>query len=183
MEVLPVAALTPEQREQLDLDDLLAGRGIGRPRPRGRRLRIDEQLMRERWIAARRTILKHNPKDPILQSIQSRDFVPSRQHLREIEQIARIYRLHPFSKHADSRSAERDIPRHVVVEAIRLNWWRHGNTRNERVYQLPSNRSSTGHGIEVVVSRSTGRIVTVKNKGRDYQPEPPIWWIENTFIR
>ena len=183
MEVLPVAALTPEQREQLDLDDLVAGRGVGRPRPRGRRLRIDEQLMRERWIAARHTILKHNPKDPILQSIQSRDFVPSRQHLREIEQIARIYRLHPFSKHADIRRVERDVPRHVVVEAIRFGWWREGRTKNERVYHLPSEWSSTGRGVEVVVSVSTGRIVTVTNMGREYKPKLPRSWIENTFRR
>ena len=72
--------------------------------------------------------------------------------------------------HAKQRMYERGISEESVEEAVVKGVARLGNVEGRTVYTLASSESSTGRGMEVVIEDETGDVVTVIDRGSEFEP-------------
>lgn len=75
--------------------------------------------------------------------------------------------------HAVDRARIRNVPPTTIQEAIDKGQKKPGNKGDRTVHDLPSSGSSTGRGARVVTDNSTGKVITVIDKGSKFKPKSP----------
>ena len=148
LERKPVTELQGEDRKRAEEIVLAQRRG----RSSSSRFTTAQQLARNQWFNALRIIRQQNPNDPILSGITTRRFVPTNEQVREAREIARIYQTFTLSRHASQRRKERNVPLHVINEAIRKGRKSLGGRPQTVVIELPASQSSSGRGVHIVVN-------------------------------
>jgi len=75
-----------------------------------------------------------------------------------------------LTQHTITRMTERNITPNMINEAITNGKVVSGKDPGTLLYQLGSNASSTGQGLNVVIDAISRNIITVISKGSHYNP-------------
>ncbi len=106
--------------------------------------------------------------EPIYRDIIIRNYAEMCFMLAPLEEMVGLPVSLKFSKHALERMAERGVTERAVIEAIAKGRIA-SETEFATVFELPSACARNGRGVVAVVSKTTGKIITVIDKGSKFK--------------